>query len=276
VTGETISLPVTLINASAQDWVSQHLYPINLSYRWCDERGNAVMADGARTPLPYKQLRAGAHVAVALCLLAPDVPGRYRLQALPLQESFQWFDLIGFAPLELTIDVVRPEAARSFPADDPRLYSHVGRLDGGARTSTGTEGFLLFGPYIPLPAGRWCAMLTGNFDPNGSAIRAEVVAKHGTQVFSQREVTSVLDSLSVPFELSAEVQDLEVRLWLPAQAIAYLLGLRLIPVVAEDVLLTPSPPVDANAVSDMALGQNASIPTSAARAALGKKRRNKK
>jgi len=115
VVGEALSLPVVLVNKSAQDWVSLCMYPINLSYRWLDDRGTVVVGDGLRTPLPNGELRAGERVAAELTVQAPDHPGRYTLCALPVQELIRWFDGGGFIPLKLDVTVAARDAATHVP-----------------------------------------------------------------------------------------------------------------------------------------------------------------
>jgi hypothetical protein len=262
--GETISLPVTLSNTSSQDWISQYVHPINISYRWRDETGDQVIFEGQRTPLPDGRLAAGGRIALSISVLAPPRPGRYRLQASPVQELSTWFDVIGFVALDMTVNVVSPEAKRHFPATDFRLYSQVGRPEGGARTSTGAEGFLLFGPYAKLPAGSWRAELAVSLDPHGSSLRADVVVDHGRQVLAQQQIMDPTESLSLPFELQEQVEGLEVRLWVTAQADARILALSLAPVASENLDAGQTPPVDANAMPDASAPRGA--PDSAKRA----------
>ncbi|WP_077177022.1 Wzt carbohydrate-binding domain-containing protein [Burkholderia cenocepacia] len=104
-TSETYSLLVTLSNNSNQDWISLHSNPISLSYRWLDEGGEFVVFDGLRTPLPGGQLLRGKSVTVAMVVEAPKLPGRYELEAQPVQEMVCWFDECGFTPLRLSTKV---------------------------------------------------------------------------------------------------------------------------------------------------------------------------
>jgi hypothetical protein len=250
VADETISLPVVLCNTSTQDWINHHVHPINISYHWRDEAGNEVVFEGQRTPLPNGRLAAGGRIVLTIVVLAPPLPGRYRLQASPVQELSTWFDAIGFVALDTTVNVVSPEAKRHFPAADFRLYSQVGRLEGNARTSTGVEGFLLFGPYARLPAGSWRAELTLSLDPHGSSLRADVVVDHGRQMLVQQQINDPIESVNLPFELAEDSEDLEVRLWVTAQANARVVALYLAPVAAENLDARQTSPNDANAMPD--------------------------
>jgi hypothetical protein len=220
IPGECLSLPVDLTNTSAQDWVSLVVHPINLSYRWLDEQGHVTVAEGERTPLPSGVLCAGAGVAMALSVRAPDYPGRYRLRAMPVQELVCWFDERGFRPLEIDMTVVATGQVRHFPAQDVRLASLVGHTDKlGQRISDGRAGYLLFGPYVKLSGGNWRAVFSGSFDTQGGSIRADVVAEKGTRCFAQGEVEGSCSTLCLDFVLDTPVEDLEARLWVDAGAI---------------------------------------------------------
>jgi len=105
VAGQRTTLAVTLYNASSQDWYSLMLNPINLSYHWCDERGECIQFDGVRTALPEGRLLAGRSVSVQLEVESPSVSGRYRLAILPVIEHQCWLDKIGFTPGELWVNV---------------------------------------------------------------------------------------------------------------------------------------------------------------------------
>lgn len=103
--GATYQLAVILSNKSSQDWVSLHANPINLSYRWLDEKGEIVVDDGLRTALPSGSLLYDQSVATSMAIQTPEQPGRYELHALPVQEMVCWFDNCGFVPLRLSINV---------------------------------------------------------------------------------------------------------------------------------------------------------------------------
>ncbi|WP_174984179.1 Wzt carbohydrate-binding domain-containing protein [Burkholderia lata] len=114
---ETYSLLVTLSNNSNQDWINLHSNPISLSYRWLDENGEFVVVDGQRTPLPGGQLLRGKSVTVTMAIEAPKLPGRYELQAQPVQEMVCWFDECGFTPLRLFTNV-QGIKGRSHPCEN--------------------------------------------------------------------------------------------------------------------------------------------------------------
>ena len=50
-----------------------------------------------------------------------------------------------------------------FSTDDARIATQVGKRSlGSGMASTGQEGWLIFGPYIPLPAGHYRVELQGS------------------------------------------------------------------------------------------------------------------
>ncbi len=62
----------------------------NVSYHWQDDDGSDLVFEGARTPLP-RRVPPGGTVEVAASLVAPDAPGRYRLQWDMVEEGVTWF-----------------------------------------------------------------------------------------------------------------------------------------------------------------------------------------
>ncbi len=103
--GETVKVPVIIFNNSSQHWMWHGSIPINLSYHWLNKPGQVVVFDGERTPLPKEGIAPGEHVTVALTVKAPEKPGRYRLQVMPVQESHLWLDEVGFVPTDWSVEV---------------------------------------------------------------------------------------------------------------------------------------------------------------------------
>jgi hypothetical protein len=89
-----------------------------LSYHWLDERGNAIVWDGRRTPLE-RDVPPGGMLRQALALRGPIPPGRYRLAVDLVEEHRFWLAELGNAPLEEDVDVGARDAAaaRAFLAD---------------------------------------------------------------------------------------------------------------------------------------------------------------
>src|SRR5436305_4091463 len=82
------------------------------SYHWLDDRGNPIVWDGIRTPVPLLAPGERAHVDVTM--RAPIPPGRYRLAFDLVAERRAWFSELGSAMLEREVQVAprdqRPNA----------------------------------------------------------------------------------------------------------------------------------------------------------------------
>ena len=233
---EKINLPVLLVNSSDQTWVSTFFYPLNLSYRWISQAGDAVVTDGLRTPLPISTVLPGQSLAVQMRVVAPVQPGRYQLQLMPVQEMQCWFDERGFTPGLLDVDVVAIGKTRCYVGGDERLATSVGRRDGIAMCSTGQNGFLLYGPYLPLPAGRYVARVQGCAE-DAAGLWMDVCADKGSRVLARFEWSdsSLSSDMAVlPFTLAEPAEDLEVRVWVTAAANVRIDALRIEP-VGDDV-----------------------------------------
>ena len=91
-----------------------------LSYHWLDERGNAIVWDGLRTPLE-RVVEPGGVLAQSLRVRGPIPPGRYRLAVDLVEEHRFWVAELGNQQWEEEVDV-RPRAAaaaRVFGAEPP-------------------------------------------------------------------------------------------------------------------------------------------------------------
>ncbi len=90
-----------------------------LAFHWLDDRGNAIVWDGTRTPLE-REVAPGNTLRQKLALRGPIPPGRYRLAVDLVEEHRFWLAELGNAPYEEDVDVLLREAsaARVFLADD--------------------------------------------------------------------------------------------------------------------------------------------------------------
>lgn len=89
-----------------------------LAFHWLDDRGNAIVWDGTRTPLE-REVAPGDTLRQKLVLRGPIPPGRYRLAVDLVEEHRFWLAELGNAPYEEDVDVLLREAraARVFLAD---------------------------------------------------------------------------------------------------------------------------------------------------------------
>ncbi len=91
---EVLEVPVRVENGGRWWLSSGFTYePVNLSYRWLGEDGEAVAGEGHRTAFP-QPLAPGGRALVAMTVELPPRPGRYELVVTLVQECFAWLDQI--------------------------------------------------------------------------------------------------------------------------------------------------------------------------------------
>ncbi len=121
--GNSFALPVHIENTSTQTWINTELqHPINLSYHWFDLTGAPIIYEGERTRLTVPEITPGQVVSTRMRILAPTIPGDYRLLLIPVQEGHCWFDEQGFQPEILNVTVSAAPcatSARRQPPDKP-------------------------------------------------------------------------------------------------------------------------------------------------------------
>ena len=102
--GETIKIPVVVKNTSNFVWDSGSTNPVNFSYNWFDTKGNRVVFDGKRTPLP-KTLAPQASEKLNAVIKFPDRPGNYILALTMVQEAVIWFNDAGAQAPKIPVTV---------------------------------------------------------------------------------------------------------------------------------------------------------------------------
>jgi hypothetical protein len=108
-----------------------------------------------------------------------------------------------------------------YSTDEATIGSEVGERRLGAGTSTtGRAGWLLFGPYAALPAGRYRVELQGFAEPdNAGTVHVDVARDKGATVVAAVELDAaqLADAASedgwvvLPFTLAGPATDIEVR-----------------------------------------------------------------
>ena len=108
-----------------------------------------------------------------------------------------------------------------YSTDEPTIGSEVGERQLGAGThTTGRPGWLLFGPYAALPAGRYRAELQGFAEPgHAGVVHVDVARDKGATVVAAVELDAaqLADSATqdgwvvLPFTLAEPASDIEVR-----------------------------------------------------------------
>src|SRR3954466_6500625 len=80
---------VELENAGTVPWRDE----IRLAYHWLDDRGNPIVWDGMRTPLP--SVAPGEGATGDAVVRAPPPPGRFRFALDMVAEGRAWFSELG-------------------------------------------------------------------------------------------------------------------------------------------------------------------------------------
>lgn len=113
-----------------------------------------------------------------------------------------------------------PDGIQRFWGSDSRLGSQVGKHVGRNIETTGQEGYLIFGPYMPLIAGHYQVVIRGALGKNGAArARMDVVVDKGTLVVAESALhKSDKDGCLVSLQISLDAPciDFEVRVWVEA------------------------------------------------------------
>lgn len=139
---------VEVENAGSAAWRTRGAQDgIFVAYHWLDERGNAIVWDGVRTPLE-RPVEPGGRLRQEMTIRGPIPPGRYRLAVDLVEESRFWLAELGNAMLERDVDVAPRDAkrARTFfadgvePAPDWIERAHALHAEGFAAVGGSIEG----------------------------------------------------------------------------------------------------------------------------------------
>lgn len=121
--------------------------------------------------------------------------------------------------LSIGIDRHHDESDKHWDFTGTNLSNQVGHRTQSGVISDGRSGYLMYGPYISRRIGQHIAIvdLVSNADINGS-VTMDVVSNGGQYTHSKSTIAldSSTHSLVLPFELLANVVDLEVRLLVDA------------------------------------------------------------
>lgn len=122
-------------------------------------------------------------------------------------------------------------------ANDTHIHTQVGLLRDGVMQSMGKGGVLAFGPYLPLPAGRYRATvhLVGD-RAEGRIGKVDAVADVGRAVLAEQPIDGAAFSamtgqreVMLDFDLPRPVRDLELRVFVEEGASLALKGYEILP-----------------------------------------------
>jgi hypothetical protein len=108
--GAVSTATVEIENAGTIAWRSGATDGVHAAYHWLDDKGNAIVWDGVRTPLPHP-VPPGGRVTIDLDVMAAIPPAEYRFSVDLILEDRAWFAELGGTTLEQDVTVV-PRIAR--------------------------------------------------------------------------------------------------------------------------------------------------------------------
>lgn len=148
---------------------------------------------------------------------APQSDG---IECLTWRESAT--QLVEVARNERWVHAWQAGTIRRHPAYDHRLLTQVGRLVRGRLQTTAQSGWLLYGPYLPLQAGRYRVRLLGGWNlARGSAWADMAVGAEAMPVIRKSLIPAVSRDPMVLIEfdvtLPVDVSDYQVRVFVDEQ-----------------------------------------------------------
>jgi hypothetical protein len=118
----------------------------------------------------------------------------------------------------------------------PSTLSRVGKYQDGLLLSNGNSGFIHFGPYVSMGAGRYRLLVRGAAEATSSAW-VDVVSDKGTVQHGKFALTQTAPGIGVladeEIQLDSPVGDIEVRVYVGAEDQIKLEGYELVPVESE-------------------------------------------
>ena len=141
-----------------------------IAYHWLDERGNAIVWDGERTPLETT-VEPGGTLRQTVAVRGPIPPGPYRLAIDLVEEKRFWLAELGNVALERDVEVERrdPTGARTLHEEGYAAVGGAVETDGGLFRRPPAE----LAPYAPgggrhprFPHPLVCPSLLPPLEPN--------------------------------------------------------------------------------------------------------------
>ena len=141
---------------------------------------------------------------------------------------------------------------QAYWATHPRLQTQVGHAVSRSIYTTGKAGFLIFGPYISLPAGYYAVRLLGEiFVQEGIAdTYVDIACQKGVNIFCHQALSMAYSAAEgmlceIVFEIQTYVEDIEVRVF-----VGNTTDMRLDAIQIEEVDVAHASAAHKNKVSD--------------------------
>ena len=166
---------VEVENAGTVVWRSQGETGIQAAYHWLDDRGNAIVWDGIRTPLP-RAVEPRESVRLELVVRGPMPPGRYRFAVDLVAEHRAWFEELGGETVGGRVEVApRIERRLAVEGADP------GVLDAQDEAPVAPEEAHAVAYLAPgvVPAPDWIRRLLDAHEEGYAAVGGSVAVEAG-------------------------------------------------------------------------------------------------
>ena len=172
--------------------------------------------------LSQKNSALAASLALAMLAVSGCKP------STPAPEEVSAAGAVSAAAPNAPVPAASGKIVLELAATDPKVRTQVGVKEAGALVSSGKAGVLAFGPYQSLPAGRYLVSLQGSASKPFSLDVTSNIGKqiHGRKQFAAQESADTLASL--PFDLAAPAQNLEVRILIPEGSDAKIVGYKIV------------------------------------------------
>jgi glycosyltransferase involved in cell wall biosynthesis len=165
----------------------------------------------------------------------------YRAGRAPASEAMPWLTWAQSATalLENVLKEVPPylewlpDGATRLWGSDDRWFTRVGRRYRCTMQSTGTAGFLVFGPYLPLAPGHYRLLAYGGFNNLVGNEWIDVASERGARQHCHAQLVPAGQGwrIDVPLHAAIAISDLEIRLWVDGGSEIWLDGIEVVPVI---------------------------------------------
>jgi len=194
----------------------------------------------------------------------------HRAESAPTSVGLQWLTWQQSAErlLEIVMGQAKPyktwlpnpDGVMRFWGNDLRLHTQVGERYGRGMRTTREPGFLVYGPYLPLPAGRYRLTVFGTAVRCTGGEWVDVACERGEKrlLFQELNRTVVGDwHFEGYFTLDTQVTDLEFRLWVNEESELTLEGISVSPMHESQLdIILDKETVDAVSSNSQAVGSD--------------------
>jgi len=224
VSGGVTSVDIEIENQSGRDWLALWKAPLRVRWTWeiDDFKGSGVLSGFDELELVRAESKMRFQIAVAV----PQYVGAVNLRLDCYRTDQEALFERQFHSFRGGVEILWDGSPLTYPAGDGRLRTSVGVLKDGVIAAVGAAGYLLYGPYLRVPPGSYLVSLAGFFPVNEGSVICEVACDAGACVLARSQLTLDANFVEMEFSISRAVADLEVRLWVGQEVMAFINSLR--------------------------------------------------